>query len=511
MSDQWDAQRASKRPARRRDNESDTQEEEGKEMPQVHDLYQQQRAQQPHQLPPGMYPHGAAATPGATPFYPPAEGIAWAQPPPPAYYLPPYPLPAQQYIQPHPHLPPQFMDQPIPPPYFLAHPQHQQAGFPPPQGVYYPPQNPPHMVSQTDINRMRADAAQDPNAARISANPIEQNIPPLESYNRNDPGASHQDTLSTSSSIRSDNCKDPDWTKLNPEERKIMKRKAKKNAQSRARAARLREKIEEVKKKGDNEKSEAEIALLDTFEERRRRKNERSRQRAIEKKREIERILAIPEAQRSMEDRETLDRAMKAKFRKNEGDRIRRERLKLGTFTNSKKKTTSGKTTPSSSSSTSRTKKRKASPDGTGGEYSLPDESASPPGNAPAEQMVPNMLLSDPFAVPSPVRRRLPIDPSMAPALNLGQDVLPNVDPSQQLAFQSHGGIPREDLAHPPGLNMSFLQNAGDSRIPPLPMTTPGLTGETAFSLYDTAASMGNERALDVEDQSHASKKEYEV
>lgn len=105
-------------------------------------------------------------------------------------------------------------------------------------------------------------------------------------------------------------------------------RKEKKNAQSRARAAKLREKIAEVKNKGDEQKTDEEIRLLQIFEERRRKKNERSRERAIEKKMEIERILAIPEAERTPEDVTTLDVAMKAKQKKNEGDRIRRERIK---------------------------------------------------------------------------------------------------------------------------------------------------------------------------------------
>jgi len=105
-------------------------------------------------------------------------------------------------------------------------------------------------------------------------------------------------------------------------------RKEKKNAQSRARAAKLREKIAEVKHKGNDHKTEEELRLLQIFEERRRKKNERSRERAIEKKMEIERILAIPEAERTPEDVNTLDVALKAKQKKNEGDRIRRERIK---------------------------------------------------------------------------------------------------------------------------------------------------------------------------------------
>jgi len=105
-------------------------------------------------------------------------------------------------------------------------------------------------------------------------------------------------------------------------------RKEKKNAQSRARAAKLREKICEVKDKNEKQKTDEEIRLLQIFEDRRRKKNERSRERAIEKKMEIERILAIPESEREQDDRSILGVAMKAKQKKNEGDRIRRERIK---------------------------------------------------------------------------------------------------------------------------------------------------------------------------------------
>lgn len=107
-----------------------------------------------------------------------------------------------------------------------------------------------------------------------------------------------------------------------------MNRKIRKNAQSRSRAARLREKVDTIKVKGDNMKTEEEARLYQTFEERRSRKNNRSRERALEKKAELERITAKPESERTTEEIETLNIAMTAKRRKNEGDRLRRERLK---------------------------------------------------------------------------------------------------------------------------------------------------------------------------------------
>lgn len=105
-------------------------------------------------------------------------------------------------------------------------------------------------------------------------------------------------------------------------------RKDKQNAQSRARAAKLREKISEVKSKPSEQKTDEEMRLLQIVEERRRKKNERSRERSIKKKMELERILATPEAMRTPEDVNALDVAMKAKKRKNEGDRTRRVQIK---------------------------------------------------------------------------------------------------------------------------------------------------------------------------------------
>ena len=106
-------------------------------------------------------------------------------------------------------------------------------------------------------------------------------------------------------------------------------RKSRKNLQSRARAARLRERIAEIKKKPEDARTEDDLKVIEIFEERRRRKNDRSRDRAIEKKSKLEAILAKPESKRSKEEKEMLDINMKSKARKNEGDRIRRERIKM--------------------------------------------------------------------------------------------------------------------------------------------------------------------------------------
>jgi len=81
----------------------------------------------------------------------------------------------------------------------------------------------------------------------------------------------------------------------------LANKRARKNAQSRARAAN---------------------------ERRRDRKNSRSRERSLNSKLEIRRILSIPDEEKTQEQRAFLDRYTKQKNRKNEGDRLRRNRMK---------------------------------------------------------------------------------------------------------------------------------------------------------------------------------------
>jgi hypothetical protein len=113
-----------------------------------------------------------------------------------------------------------------------------------------------------------------------------------------------------------------------PTRQEILDRRARKNAQSRSRASRLRERIQEIKTKPESERVEEEQALVTQYESRRGRKNDRSRDRAIEKKSEIERILNKPERKRTKLEKQFLETALNAKQRKNEGDRLRRQRIK---------------------------------------------------------------------------------------------------------------------------------------------------------------------------------------
>jgi hypothetical protein len=113
-----------------------------------------------------------------------------------------------------------------------------------------------------------------------------------------------------------------------PSSQDVLDRRSRKNAQSRSRASKLRERIAIIETKPESERNEEEKQIFAQFEARRQRKNDRSRERALEKKEEIDRILVKPEKKRSKIEKQFLDGALGAKKRKNEGDRLRRQRLK---------------------------------------------------------------------------------------------------------------------------------------------------------------------------------------
>eukprot|EP00584_Thalassiosira_punctigera_P011566 CAMPEP_0172569864 /NCGR_PEP_ID=MMETSP1067-20121228/125258_1 /TAXON_ID=265564 ORGANISM="Thalassiosira punctigera, Strain Tpunct2005C2" /NCGR_SAMPLE_ID=MMETSP1067 /ASSEMBLY_ACC=CAM_ASM_000444 /LENGTH=686 /DNA_ID=CAMNT_0013361799 /DNA_START=42 /DNA_END=2105 /DNA_ORIENTATION=- len=208
--------------------------------------------------------------------YPPPPPGYEHYPPPPGYY--PYP----PHYPPHPHY-----GYPPPPPGY----------YPPPPG-YYPPPGHPHLPPTHQ--HPAPPGERDP----TTGNFIYGGPPPTAAA----PAKRSRMRIKT------------------PQD--IMNRKIRKNAQSRSRAARLREKVDSIRTKAEELKTDEEASLHQTFEERRARKNNRSRERALEKKAELERITAKPESERTKEEIETLNIAMTAKRRKNEGDRLRRERLK---------------------------------------------------------------------------------------------------------------------------------------------------------------------------------------
>jgi hypothetical protein len=117
----------------------------------------------------------------------------------------------------------------------------------------------------------------------------------------------------------------PSYTPVNQE---VLDRRGRKNAQSRARAARLKLRIVDIENKAPEDRNEEEQRIWGQYENRRDKKNNRSRERALEKKEEIDRILSRPEGQRSKIEKQFLENALGAKKRKNEGDRLRRLRMK---------------------------------------------------------------------------------------------------------------------------------------------------------------------------------------
>lgn len=113
-----------------------------------------------------------------------------------------------------------------------------------------------------------------------------------------------------------------------PEIEAHLDRRAKKNAQSRARNEKLRQRVEAIANMPDVDRTEEEQALLDNYDNFRSRKNLRSRNRALEKKSEVARIISIPEEKRSKYEIDFLETMMTKKQQKNHNDRMRRAAVK---------------------------------------------------------------------------------------------------------------------------------------------------------------------------------------
>lgn len=109
---------------------------------------------------------------------------------------------------------------------------------------------------------------------------------------------------------------------------KVLERRERKNAQSRLRAANLKERISYILSKLPSERNAEEVSILHTFEERRAKKNGRSRERASFRKEELKRIVSKPEDLWTQEEKTFMVETMVAKYKKNEGDRLRRRKIK---------------------------------------------------------------------------------------------------------------------------------------------------------------------------------------
>lgn len=268
--------------------------EQHEHMPPPESEEHQAQAATPHHPrygypPEGYYPPGYPLPhppgDGGHAGYPPRDGYPGGPPPP--YGVPPHMGGYPMYSY---HQPPMY-------PHYPGYPPPPMYGYPPPegyadqQGVGVGPYAPP--VDDVEDKEMEKKVGHNPvmPSALGSAARLKTYIKPRP-----------------------------------PSSQDVLDRRSRKNAQSRARASKLRERIAVIETKG--ERNDEERSVFVTFEARRQRKNDRSRERALEKKEEIDRILAKPEKRRTKIEKQFLEGALNAKKRKNEGDRLRRQRLK---------------------------------------------------------------------------------------------------------------------------------------------------------------------------------------
>jgi hypothetical protein len=267
-----------------------------------------------------------AASHSHPPHYPPPHAYLHHDrygPPPPGGMVPPPPIPPEAAAAAAAGYPPM-------PPHFQQSHYHPSYGPPPPYGHMYPPYGnspygppPPYHPPPYGYDHSVPPHHQAYNEHGITSY-SEDHDGTLDPEDEDD-GFNESEEIGTFGSAA--RMKMYVKSKV-PTRQEILDRRARKNAQSRSRASKLREKMLELKVKEEQGKTEEEKLLFDQFEARRKRKNDRSRERAIEKKSEIDRILNKPERKRTKIERQFLETALTAKQRKNEGDRLRRQRLK---------------------------------------------------------------------------------------------------------------------------------------------------------------------------------------
>ncbi|CAB9508962.1 expressed unknown protein [Seminavis robusta] len=256
----------------------------------------------PHEHPPG---HGPPPPPG----YPP-QGPPGARPPD-GYYAPyPPPPPGYEGAPPPHHMYP-------PPPGHPSAPGHMPPPYPPMYPPHYHPHYPPYPMYPPPPYGYPEHHHAPPGDRRYDQNP------------QGSPGGYDDDPKDGNIIPGAVTARLKTYIKPRiPSTQEVLDRRSRKNAQSRARAAKLRDRISEIESKPEAERTEEERTIYGQYEARRQRKNDRSRERALEKKEEIDRILAKPEKKRTKIEKQFLETALSAKKRKNEGDRLRRQRLK---------------------------------------------------------------------------------------------------------------------------------------------------------------------------------------
>jgi hypothetical protein len=277
----------------------------------------------PYPMPPQM---SGVELPG---YPPPPRGYEGAGGPPPPSYpnIPPHPYgvpPGYPYMHPYPMYPGYYPPHPM-----YGHPHQQAPHYP------YPPMS-------HDPNMIRYPPDSVGPDAYPSYGPMGPRPPPRRQRRGGDRKQSDGDSSRSGESEDemgdgddSDSVSGTVTARLKtyikpriPSTQEVLDRRARKNSQSRARAAKLRVRISEIEQKAEDIRTEEENNIWNQYEQRRQRKNNRSRERALEKKEEIERIVIKSDKKRSKIEKQFMDTALSAKKRKNEGDRLRRQRLK---------------------------------------------------------------------------------------------------------------------------------------------------------------------------------------
>jgi hypothetical protein len=274
--------------------------------------------------PPGYYGHMYPPPPGGEGYPPPPpprgyEGYSGYGPPP-GYPPPPYmPPPYGMYPPPYPMYPP---------------PHHHHPHHPPPP--YYPDPNMSRYGSGDEgaYGRSASRERGEQDDRKPSRTEGESHPPPPMMHHHHPPPP-HMMHPTSQEEDDDESAEEGATARLKtyikpriPSTQEVLDRRARKNAQSRARAAKLRQRISEIELKPEDDRTEEEVHLYAQYENRRKRKNDRSRERALEKKEEIDRILTKPDKKRTKIEKQFLETALSAKKRKNEGDRLRRQRLK---------------------------------------------------------------------------------------------------------------------------------------------------------------------------------------
>ena len=244
------------------------------------------------------------------------------------YYPPPYPLP---YYPGEPPVHPHYSMFPAPP-----------YGYPPP----FMPRSPYYR----DPNAMRPYCPVTPSPGRypyeeLSRNPYAHDELKMlreetrfdERWYRKRPKMESPEEPTMTEAIKGTESEENDET---PKSRVFVKSKApvsqklkdwreKKNRNARARSAKNRERIQQIRNTPESERTREEKEFLEKHETQRQRKNRRSRDRALEKNAEVSRILAKPESERTQIEWDFLKTVMTAKKTKNQNDRDRRRRIKM--------------------------------------------------------------------------------------------------------------------------------------------------------------------------------------